>query len=173
MFGVDYFLMLIKPHHLLDIFKLYGAGREWFVPDRFFGHDFFRVGNLILKKPGLRVRFTLGADEICGPCKFNVGGKCTDGLAGNFSKESWNRRIDRRLMAVLEIEEGTEMTVGEYAMLALEKLGRKEIKAVWRERPKAETARRVNFLRKGLEKYLGRLLDGKKRGGLVFEALKR
>ncbi len=38
----------IKPHHFMDIIKLYGAGIESFVPDEKLGHDFYRIGNLRL-----------------------------------------------------------------------------------------------------------------------------
>ena len=40
----------IKPHHFLDIIKLYGNGLEKFVPDKNYGHDFYKVGNIILAK---------------------------------------------------------------------------------------------------------------------------
>lgn len=36
--------LVIKPHHLLDIFKLYGRGVETFVPDDKYKHDFYGGG---------------------------------------------------------------------------------------------------------------------------------
>lgn len=32
--------MVIKPHHFMDIIKLYGGGIQVFVPDTDYGHDF-------------------------------------------------------------------------------------------------------------------------------------
>ena len=37
----------IKPHHFLDILKLYGNGLESFTEDQRYGHDFWKIGNLI------------------------------------------------------------------------------------------------------------------------------
>ena len=31
--------IIIKPHHFIDIIKLYGAGIERFIPDEPMGHD--------------------------------------------------------------------------------------------------------------------------------------
>ena len=41
--------ILIKPHHFVDIIKLYGSGIEVFVPDEKMGHDFYKVANEIIK----------------------------------------------------------------------------------------------------------------------------
>ena len=38
--------IVIKPHHLLDIFKLYGKGIENFVPDKNYNHNFYFIGNV-------------------------------------------------------------------------------------------------------------------------------
>ena len=35
--------ILIKPHHFIDIIKLYGSGIDRFVPDEKMGHDFIRL----------------------------------------------------------------------------------------------------------------------------------
>ena len=35
--------ILIKPHHFIDIIKLYGSGIDRFVPDEKMGHDFYKV----------------------------------------------------------------------------------------------------------------------------------
>ena len=34
--------IIIKPHHFIDIIKLYGAGIERFIPDEPMGHDFYK-----------------------------------------------------------------------------------------------------------------------------------
>ena len=42
--------ILIKPHHFIDIIKLYGSGIDRFVPDEKMGHDFYKVANEIIDK---------------------------------------------------------------------------------------------------------------------------
>ena len=46
----------IKPHHFMDIIKLYGTGIERFVPDQKRGHDFYRIANLIVQNPTLMMK---------------------------------------------------------------------------------------------------------------------
>ena len=36
-------VIVIKPHHLLDIFKLYGKGIENFIPDKNYNHNFYLI----------------------------------------------------------------------------------------------------------------------------------
>ena len=43
--------ILIKPHHFIDIIKLYGSGIDRFVPDEKMGHDFYKVANEIIDNP--------------------------------------------------------------------------------------------------------------------------
>jgi hypothetical protein len=147
----------LKPHHLLDIFKLYGKGLTRFIPDSNYGHDFYRVGNLVLENPQVLVRFTLGADDACSPCKYLVRGKCVDEVKDNpvrfKSKEKWNREVDKRLLKLFGISKGEEISALAFCHLALEKLTSEEIIKVWQERPPAETKKRNKFLRKGLERY--------------------
>lgn len=40
--------ILIKPHHFIDIIKLYGSGIDRFVPDEKMGHDFYFI-RLLMK----------------------------------------------------------------------------------------------------------------------------
>jgi hypothetical protein len=151
-------IIVTKPHHLLDIIKLYGAGREHFVPDPAFGHDFYRVGNDVLAYPEATLKFVVGGDDICEPCRYYEDGKCTDVVGNNSgrfrSKEIWNKTIDERLMKILGIKEGDTMTVIEYCKLALDKLSTENIATVWHERPTDETARRAELLIEGLNKYI-------------------
>jgi hypothetical protein len=148
----------IKPHHLLDIIKLYGAGLNHFVPDPSHQHDFYRVGNIALKNPNTIVMFTIGNDAICTPCKFNQNHYCMDVVANNpskfQSKDVWNKTIDKRLMKILGINENDQMTIHEYCQLAFTRLNPGNIKEIWKERPDKETANRTALLLKGLKKYL-------------------
>jgi hypothetical protein len=148
----------LKPHHLLDILKLYGKGLSRFVPDKNYGHDFHRIGNLVIENPHVLVRFTLGADEICSPCRYLDRNKCLDVVKDNpvrfKSKEKWNRQVDKRLFELFEVSEGEEMTALAFCRLALEKLTPEKIFEVWKERPQAEIKDRIRLLRRGLKKYL-------------------
>ena len=45
--------ILIKPHHFIDIIKLYGSGIDRFVPDEKMGHDFYKVANEIIENPSV------------------------------------------------------------------------------------------------------------------------
>ena len=62
--------MVIKPHHFMDIIKLYGGGIQVFVPDTDYGHDFYRAANEIIGNHRIQIKVTSGADDICGPCRF-------------------------------------------------------------------------------------------------------
>ncbi len=58
--------MVIKPHHFMDIIKLYGGGIQVFVPDTDYGHDFYRAANEIIGNHRIQIKVTSGADDICG-----------------------------------------------------------------------------------------------------------
>ena len=61
--------ILIKPHHFIDIIKLYGSGIDRFVPDEKMGHDFYKVANEIIENPSVDLKLTIDGDDICKPCK--------------------------------------------------------------------------------------------------------
>lgn len=52
-------MIVIKPHHLIDIMKLYGAGVEHFVPDESYQHDFYKVANCIIENLDTELQFTI------------------------------------------------------------------------------------------------------------------
>lgn len=41
-------MIKIKPHHFIDIIKLYGKGVNKFIPDMNYKHDFYSVANEII-----------------------------------------------------------------------------------------------------------------------------
>ena len=51
--------IIIKPHHFMDILKLYGSGINIFVSDEKMGHDFYKVANRILKDRNVQLRLTV------------------------------------------------------------------------------------------------------------------
>ncbi len=149
--------LVIKPHHFLDIIKLYGAGVAHFTPDLRYGHDFYRAANKILENPNVLIALTTGADDICYPCRFNKNGHCVDSMPEGsqvLSKDEWNRTIDARLLNALSLNEIDETEAIAFAAIAQEKLTSRVISEVWRERPRDETGKRIASLQKGLRKYL-------------------
>ena len=84
--------ILIKPHHFIDIIKLYGSGIDRFVPDEKMGHDFYKVANEIIENPSIDLKLTIDGDDICKPCK-KYHEQCVDPLThiqGYTSKDVYN-----------------------------------------------------------------------------------
>lgn len=145
----------IKPHHFMDIIKLYGAGLETFVPDEALGHDFYRVGNMILTTPAQPLLLTTGGDHICFPCR-QYRGACQDSLThipGYTSKDAYNRQLDTRILTLFSL------TPGPHPARTLCKTlyeGRQKIFDVWQEEDAAATRRRFELFTAGAQKYLAR-----------------
>jgi len=92
--------IIIKPHHFIDIIKLYGAGIERFIPDETMGHDFYKVANELIDHPTINVKLTVYDDDICRSCKKYNGG-CVDALtsvSGYTGKDAYNRTLDEKLI---------------------------------------------------------------------------
>jgi hypothetical protein len=148
--------IIIKPHHFLDMIKLYGKGYEIFLPDENYHHDFYKIGNIILENKNAILVLTLSYDDICRPCKFFKDGKCTDKVKsrGNItSKDSYNRVIDIRILNKLELKQGEKLTALELCSLAKNKLG--DISEVWKEESIEVVKEREKNLLNGINKYIG------------------
>ncbi len=151
--------LLIKPHHFLDVIKLFGSGLERFVPNLEYGHDLWRVGNEILDNPDVQLELTIDNDAICAPCRFNGGSACSDVASAHvtgISKDEWNKRIDQRLLALLGLETGARLSARELGRLAKQKLAPEDVFEVWKEHPIEVTTKRAGFLMAGLQKYTQR-----------------
>jgi len=149
--------LLIKPHHFLDIIKLFGSGLDSFVPNLEYGHDFWKVGNEILENPNVQLELTLDNDAVCIPCKFSNGLICTGTTSADskeIAKDVWNKLIDQRLLEILGLENGANFSALELCKRAKEKVNRESIFAVWKEKPVEITEKRANFLFLGIDKYL-------------------
>ena len=147
--------ILIKPHHFMDIVKLYGAGVHPFVPDEAFQHDFYRVANKIVEDLDVSLRLTIAGDDICKPCNRYDGMRCTDPLdmmEGYCEKELYNRELDSRIIQLLRLDIHAPYSAREL----LEKMAGQEelIFLVWKEEPEALTKRRNALFRAGCEKLL-------------------
>lgn len=149
--------LVIKPHHLLDIFKLYGKGVEKFVPDERYNHDFYRVGNRVIENRVRSVEFTCGNDDICRPCVCLKQGVCGDrfvyrGVEHN--KNSYNEELDRRLIDRLGLEAGREYEFTDIIDLLNGNLSLDLIGFVWSGKSCEENESRYEDTRRGIEKYL-------------------
>ncbi|WP_201751160.1 MULTISPECIES: hypothetical protein [unclassified Neglectibacter] len=144
----------IKPHHFMDIIKLYGAGIENFVPDKKLDHDFYRIGNLVLACHTQPLLLTIEGDDICTPCR-QYRGLCQDALAnipGFTGKNEYNRALDSRILSLYGLSAGPYPAEELCGILYQ---GRKKIFQVWQEEENALTQRRFDLFTAGAEKYLG------------------
>ena len=149
--------LLIKPHHFLDIIKLFGSGLDKFVPNVEYGHDFWKVGNEILGNPDVQLQLTIDNDAVCVPCKFSNGKICTGMTTADskeISKDEWNKIIDLRLLRILGLENGTKLSALDFCKVAQKKINRENIFETWKEKPVDITEKRTNFLLSGIDKYL-------------------
>jgi hypothetical protein len=148
--------IVIKPHHFLDIIKLYGSGINGFVPDREYGHDFYRIGNLIIENNKILLTLTVNSDDICKPCRFSNEGKCSDRVEnhGHYtSKEEWNRMVDIRLFALLGFKELQKIQALDFCDIASNRL--ETLCDVWKEEPFLKNEQRKRNLFNGIFKYIG------------------
>ena len=99
--------ILIKPHHFIDIIKLYGSGIDRFVPDEKMGHDFYKVANEIIDNPSVDLKLTIDGDDICKPCK-KYHEQCVDPLThiqGYTSKDVYNKTLDKRIIKLYNLND--------------------------------------------------------------------
>lgn len=148
-------MMIIKPHHFMDIIKLYGAGIEHFVPDKAFDHDFYKVANEIIGNKDIILQLTLYGDDICQPCNRFDGKECTDSLdciKGYQDKETYNKELDTRILNILELNTEEKYTVKQL----LQKMQKEErlIFLVWQAEAQELTIRRNDLFQKGCKKLL-------------------
>lgn len=149
-------IITIKPHHYVDIIKLYGSGLTRFVPDEEYHHDFYRIGNEIVSDPNIQLQFTLKCDDICSTCKCkNEQGLCEDSvfhLPGYTSKECYNKMLDERLIQLLCLKMDRTYTSKEYCELLY--AHKEVIFDVWTVEERSITKHRYELFCKGCERYL-------------------
>jgi len=151
-------VMLIKPHHFVDIMRTLGDAQGEFKPHPY-GHDVHAVAAKILADHGVMLQMELGADDICKPCVHNVDGTCDDTIDTSFrpqaprSKQAWNLLIDQRWCTALGLAGGDRLTARQFCELLLQSLAR--MGDIYREIPPERVTTRAEELRRGIEKYLG------------------
>ncbi|MFH1568470.1 MAG: hypothetical protein ABIL09_10785 [Gemmatimonadota bacterium] len=152
-------MIAIKPHHFVDIITALGDGRRTYEPHAY-GHAVHTVAALILGDPDVELQMELGADDICAPCRHNLGGHCDDVIDTSYrplaprSKGEWNRRIDERWCARLGLEPGARLTARRFCELLLD-LPPDTGEVVYCEVPREMTAARLRQLQAGVRCFLG------------------
>ena len=148
-------MIIIKPHHFLDIIKLYGAGIETFVPDENMHHDFYKVANEIIHDKNTKLHLTILADDICGPCRCHQEEKCIDELhiiEGYHYKDDYNRTLDQRMIDYFHLDINHIYTAHELCFIYDKH--KENIMKVWKEEEDGKTKQRYNFFCLGAQKYL-------------------
>jgi len=146
----------LRPHHLLDIVNGYGHGQE-FKPHPY-GHAVHVVAAALKANVDMKVRFIVGADDICRPCKhLGPDGRCDDithSVTPPGSKQEYNDKLDRRVLEHLGFPAGTVMTARQFLQIVDKKLdGLDKICHHGRETPESRRAGLEAGLRKlGLRK---------------------
>ena len=146
--------IIIKPHHFMDILKLYGSGINIFVSDEKMGHDSYKVANRILKDRNVQLRLTTAADDICQPCIMCQNQICIDrvNIADYHSKDDYNRTLDKRLLELMNLN-----TQSTYSALELCRLMLKYhhfIFDVWNEEGQTLNQKRHDLFVLGAQKYI-------------------
>lgn len=144
----------IKPHHLLDILKLYGKGLDVFVPDPAYGHDFYKIANQIVAHEVGCFKFTIHGDDICKPCNYNKDNSCTDYVSKTSEerKENHNQKIDSVLVDSLGLECDKIYSFEQVLTLLNQKLNCEVFKSAWSQANKEELNFRCKYTLLGLEK---------------------
>lgn len=146
-------VILIKPHHFIDIIKLYGSGIENFVPDEKMGHDFYKVANEIINHPTVTLKLTIYGDDICKPCK-KYQNKCIDDLThipGYVSKDTYNMTLDKRIIELYNLKD-ENYTAKQFCSILFD--NRTNIFKVWLEEDNSVTEKRFELFVKGANKFL-------------------
>lgn len=149
-------MIRIKPHHFIDIIKLYGSGIENFIPDEIYNHDFYKIANTIISDINSKLYITIGADDICIPCKhLSELGMCNDSLKSLEqieSKYEWNTILDKRIIEFMNLSTEKIHSVKELCNIVYE--NKLKIYDVWKEESKEIKDKRYNLFCAGALKLL-------------------
>lgn len=150
-------MIAIKPHHFVDIIVSFGECKRSFEPHPY-GHAVHTVSMRILEDRDIELVIENGADDICAPCKHNIGGICDDRIDTSYrpdappTKLAWNRLIDSRWCERLGIKQGERITARDLCERIRESI--EGMSAVYRELPTDRIARKAANLAKGIDFYL-------------------
>jgi hypothetical protein len=149
-------MIRIKPHHFIDIIKLYGKGIEQFVPDEEYKHNFYSVANEIISNHQVYIELTIDEDDICSTCNYiGEDGTCVDKLDhidGIKLKDTWNKILDHRIIDYTNVIEYSKYTAQEYCKILYSI--KEHIFDIWKEEPDSIINNRYDAFCKGAKKYL-------------------
>ncbi|MEW6355050.1 MAG: hypothetical protein AB1696_01885 [Planctomycetota bacterium] len=146
-----------KPHHFIDIVTSFGRGQETFKPHPY-GHAVHTVSAKVLAERDVMLEMELGADDICAPCKHNIGGLCDDTIDTSFrpgapsSKREYNLLIDKRWCKRLGLKQGDRLTARAFCERLKDRC--EDLMEIYRENPPDRVAERTATLKAGIEKFL-------------------
>ncbi|MBN1821541.1 MAG: DUF1284 domain-containing protein [Prolixibacteraceae bacterium] len=146
-------LLILRPHHILDIIRNYGHF-EKFTPHPY-GHAQHRISEILVSNPNIKIKLINGSDDICTPCKhLLLNGFCNDvlhQLEVPVSKQEYNDSLDKKLFPYLNLKENSIITFKEFLKIVNNKTpGIEEICS----HPKEDKNFRLEGLKKGLSKLL-------------------
>ncbi len=150
-------MIVIKPHHFIDIIAACGDGRMHFEPHPY-GHAVHSVAHQILANPEIELIMELGADDICAPCEHNDRGQCQDTIDTSFRpdapalKGDWNLRIDERWCEHLGLHQGDRLTALQFCQRLVSVTD--NIDDIYREEPRSRTADRLDRLQAGMARLM-------------------
>jgi len=118
-------IIRLRPHHLIDIFKHSGNGRDLTKPHPY-GHAQHLVAEKILNNPDIEIEFVCENDDICKPCKHRgADNLCADVLSllsPPVSKQQYNDELDKRVFKLLEIVPGQKMSARGFLEILLSRI---------------------------------------------------
>ena len=150
-------MISIKLHHFVDILTAVREGGADPQPHPY-GHAVHSVTKEILANPYVGLRMEFGADDICLPCRHNIGGLCDDTIDVSFrpqapkSKREYNLLIDQRWAERLSVQQNDILTARELCLRIRDRAG--DIRDIYRETPVDRTAERQAKLQNGIKKFL-------------------
>lgn len=150
-------MIYIKPHHFIDIIKLYGLGIEHFIPDNQFHHDFYRVGNIIINDLEQLLSLTVDGDDICFPCLKYKNNVCNDFIEKT-SKNDYNRNIDIQLLSILHLKTSVLYSVNDLLHIIYEH--KEVIYDVWKNEDNKKTDKRYIGFIQGYQKLMSKQKKG-------------
>lgn len=150
-------MIKIKPHHFIDIIKLYGKGIQKFIPDENYKHNFYAIANEIIDWHQVKIEITIDSDDICSPCRYlDEHGNCSDKIVhidGITSKDEWNKILDNRIIKYLDTWEHNTYSAQEFCEILYSI--KENINDIWMEESNLSKANRYDAFCKGAIKYLG------------------
>ena len=150
---------VIKPHHLLDIFKLYGKGIENFVPDKNYNHNFYFIGNAVIRNEVNKICFTYSYDDICKPCYHLKNSVCSDYFSADgvdINKNEYNEKLDIRLMKLLNLKFDEIYEFKDIIELFNSEVSLKLINLAWYSSNQDDNKIRYELTKKGIENFLSK-----------------